>query len=253
MEIGIIGAGNMGSAILKGIRDKGLFEKIRVYDTDNEKAGEYYADMETVAGSDVIVLAVKPNVLYLLIDQIRDFVPEGTIVVSVAAGQSAEKIEKAFAKKVKVVRVMPNTPLMVGEGMTAIAPSFSAEDSDLAIVKSIFESAGRAEIVPESLMDAVTGVSGSSPAYVYMFIEALADAAVNAGLPRDKSYTFAAQSVLGAAKMVLETGKHPGELKDNVCSPGGTTIEAVKVLEEKGLRGTVMEAVSACVEKSKKM
>ena len=148
---------------------------------------------------------------------------------------------------------MPNTPAMVQEAMSAITPNEHITEEETKMVVSLFESFGKAEIVPESLMDAVVGVSGSSPAYVYMFIEAMADAAVNDGMPRAQAYKFAAQSVLGAAKMVLETGKHPGELKDMVCSPGGTTIEGLAALEENGFRGAIIKACDANFEKNKKL
>ncbi|MEE0943872.1 MAG: pyrroline-5-carboxylate reductase [Clostridia bacterium] len=261
-SIGFIGAGNMGGAIMGGISSKGLSGTIYVYDKNTESAknaakkyGASSADIKAAASADIIILAVKPNVLYSVIEEIKDSVSDKSVVVSIAAGQSIDKMEKAFDKPVKLMRVMPNTPALVGEGMSALSPNALLADDKEAMdaVVSIFESFGKAEIVPENLMDAVTGVSGSSPAYVFMFIEALADAAVAAGMPRDKSYIFAAQSVLGAAKMVLETGTHPAELKDMVCSPGGTTIEAVKILEEKGLRAAVMDAVKACVEKSRSM
>lgn len=257
-SIGFIGAGNMGGAIIGGISAKGLFDEVFVYDNNAaaaEKYGVYKADIKTASSANIVVLAVKPNVLYSVIDEIKDCVQDDAVVVSIAAGQSIERIEKAFGKSVKLMRVMPNTPALVGEGMSALSPNslLAADKAGAEEVVAIFESLGKAEIVPESLMDAVTGVSGSSPAYVFMFIEALADAAVAAGMPRDKSYIFAAQSVLGSAKMVLETGTHPAELKDMVCSPGGTTIEAVKVLEEKGIRAAVMDAVKACVEKSRSM
>ena len=148
---------------------------------------------------------------------------------------------------------MPNTPAMVGEGMTAVCPNEHLTEDEIAYVKSLLESFSRAEIVPERLMDVVTAVSGSSPAYVFMLIEAMADAAVSGGMPRKQAYQFAAQAVLGSAKMVLDTGKHPGELKDMVCSPAGTTIDAVKVLENEGMRSAVINAVCACVEKSREM
>lgn len=148
---------------------------------------------------------------------------------------------------------MPNTPALVNEGMSALCPNKNIEDEELKIVKDIFDSFGKSEVVGEYLIDAVIGVSGSSPAYVFMFIEAMADAAVMAGMPRKQAYNFAAQSVLGSAKMVLESGKHPGELKDMVCSPAGTTIDAVKVLENEGMRSAVINAVCACVEKSREM
>ena len=153
----------------------------------------------------------------------------------------------------KIVRVMPNTPALVGEGMSAVCTNSYVTADEKGAVLQILNSFGKAEIVSESIMDAVTAVSGSSPAYVYMFIEAMADAAVRGGMTRDLAYTFASQSVLGSAKMVLETGKHPGELKDMVCSPGGTTIDAVAVLEETGFRNSVMKAMDACIKKSKSM
>jgi pyrroline-5-carboxylate reductase len=148
---------------------------------------------------------------------------------------------------------MPNTPALVGEGMAALSPNANVTEDEAKNILNIFQSFGKAEIVPEYLMDTVTAVSGSSPAYVFMFIEAMADAAVMGGMPRNQAYTFAAQSVLGSAKMVLETGKHPGELKDMVCSPAGTTIDAVGVLEEEGFRSGVIKAMTACIEKSKKL
>ena len=148
---------------------------------------------------------------------------------------------------------MPNTPALVGEGMTGVCCNEEVSDAEMQDVLKILESCGKAEMLPERLIDVVVSVSGSSPAYVFMFIEAMADEAVAAGMPRKQAYEFAAQSVLGSAKMVLETGKHPGELKDMVCSPGGTTIQAVKVLEEKGMRAAVMDAMDACIEKSKCM
>jgi pyrroline-5-carboxylate reductase len=148
---------------------------------------------------------------------------------------------------------MPNTPADVGEGMTALCPSANVGEADLKTVTEIFSSFGEAEIVTENMIDVVTGVSGSSPAYVFMFIEALADAAVHDGMPRKQAYKFAAQTVLGSAKMVLETGKHPGELKDMVCSPGGTTIEAVKVLEREGFRAAIQDAMEACTIKAEQL
>lgn len=261
-SIGFIGAGNMGGAIMGGIAGKGLFDTVFVFDKNvdaanaaKEKYGAMSADINVAASADVVLLAVKPNVLFSVINEVKDVVRDDAVIVSIAAGQSIEKIEQAFGRKIKLMRVMPNTPALVGEAMSALSPNGLLSEDKAAtdgIVK-IFEGLGKAEIVPEKLMDAVTGVSGSSPAYVFMFIEALADAAVAAGMPRAQSYTFAAQSVLGSAKMVLETGTHPAVLKDMVCSPGGTTIDAVKVLEEKGLRGAVMDAVAACVEKSRNM
>ena len=264
-KIGFIGAGNMGSAIIGGIIKKGLFkpDEILVYDKNESATAALNKDFNIKTGlkitdvtkSDILFLCVKPNVLYSVIDEIKDSVSNDTVIVSIAAGQTIEKIEKAFAKEILLVRVMPNTPALVAEGMSAIAPNKNMESNKNALsqIIDIFNAVGKAETVPERLIDAVTGISGSSPAYVFMFIEALADAGVKAGMSRSQAYTFCAQSVLGSAKMVLELEKHPAELKDMVCSPAGTTIEAVKVLEENGFRGAVMNAVDACVKKSQSM
>ena len=184
---------------------------------------------EVAAFAEVLILAVKPFYYEDVIKEIRDVVADDTIVVSIAPGKKLTWIEGLFEKPLKIVRTMPNTPALVGAGF------------------------GKTEIVEEDMIDVVVGVSGSSPAYVFMFIEAMADAAVADGMPRAQAYRFAAQAVLGSAKMVLETGKHPGELKDMVCSPKGTTIEAVRVLEEKGLRSAVFEAMKACVKKGREV
>ncbi len=262
MKIGFIGVGNMGRAIIEGIVKADGACEIMVYDKnrDNmlyvcEKYGAIAAEnnQELAAQADILFLAVKPNVLYNVIDEIKKSINFEATVVSIVAGQSMEKIESAFGKRINLVRVMPNTPALVGEGMTALCPNRNVGENALKNVCEIFEKLGRAELVSECMMDAVTAVSGSSPAYIFMVIEAMADAAVMGGLPRDKAYIFAAQAVLGSAKMVLETGAHPGELKDSVCSPGGTTIEAVKVLEDRGLRSALIEAMQACMDKSKKL
>ena len=188
-----------------------------------------------------------------MIEQIKDIVDESKLVISIAAGKSIAQIEQAFGKKLRIVRCMPNTPAMVGEGTTCICLQEDTDKADEELVLEMMNSFGKASILPERLMDAFIGVAGSAPAYVFIFIEAMADAAVQAGMPRKQAYELAAQTVLGSAKLALETGMHPGALKDMVCSPGGTTIEAVKVLEEKGFRAAVMDAVEACVEKSKNM
>ena len=175
------------------------------------------------------------------------------MIVSIAAGKTIAAIEDSFGKPVKLVRAMPNTPALVGESMSALCVNQNVTPEELKEVQALFNSFGKSEVISESLMDAVIGVSGSSPAYVYMFIEAMADAAVADGMPRAQAYKFAAQSVYGSAKMVLETGKHPGELKDAVCSPAGTTIEAVAALEAGGFRNTVISAQRACSQKSRDM
>lgn len=265
MKIGFIGLGNMASAMIGGILQKKMADpediigtartedtrekirakfKITVAGTNAEAAGE----------SDILFLAVKPVFLQEVIEEIREIVSEKTVIVSIAAGKSLAELTEGFGRReLKIVRCMPNTPALVLEGCTGICPGENVTPEELARVERLMNSFGRAYVIPERLMDAVTGVSGSSPAYVFLLIEAMADGAVAAGMPRKQAYEFAAQAVLGSAKMVLETGMHPGELKDMVCSPGGTTIEAVRVLEEKGLRAAVMAAMEACIEKAKRM
>ena len=178
---------------------------------------------------------------------------EDKIIITIAPGKTLAWLEEKFGKKVKIVRTMPNTPAMVMEGMTAASPNSYLSEEEVKYACHILESFGKVEVIPERLMDAVVGVSGSSPAYVFILIEAMADAAVSDGMPRAQAYKFAAQAVMGSAKMVLETGKHPGELKDMVCSPAGTTIEAVRVLEGTGFRSSVIEAMKACTDIAKGM
>lgn len=262
--IGFIGGGNMGSAMIGGILNSSLATSSQVIASAHTAATleqlrtrwgiETTPSNETVAErSDILFLAIKPNKFDEVIPQIASHVKSQCVVVSIAAGKSIDAIETAFGREIKLVRAMPNTPALVGEAMSALCANASVTAEELAEVTQIFNSFGKCEVVPESLIDAVVGVSGSSPAYVYMFIEAMADAAVADGMPRAQAYKFAAQSVYGAAKMVLETGKHPGELKDAVCSPGGTTIEAVAALEKGGLRDTVITAQRACSKKSHDM
>lgn len=263
-KIGFIGSGNMGSAMIGGIVSSNLVASSNVIASAKTQATidrlteQFHIrgtldNCEVVRQSDIIFLAVKPYLYEPVIKEIRDDVTENHIIVAIAAGQTLTNMEALFGKEIKLVRTMPNTPAMVLEAMSAVTPNEQMTQDDTDTILTIFESFGKAELVPESLMDAVVGVSGSSPAYVYMFIEAMADAAVKDGMPRIQAYKFAAQSVLGAAKMVLDTGKHPGELKDAVCSPGGTTIEAVTRLEECGFRDAVITAQNACSEKSRMM
>ncbi|MBF8983334.1 pyrroline-5-carboxylate reductase [Lutibacter sp. B2] len=263
-RIGFIGCGNMGQAIIGGIIKSNMFspENIIIGDLNTkslEVANEKYSirtttdNNEVAKETDILVLSIKPNLYKVVIDGIKDLVKDDVIVVTIAAGKDIKGTEEMFGRKLKIVRVMPNTPALVGEGMSAICANEVVTKEELEGIIDIFESFGKAEIVNENLMDVVTSVSGSSPAYVYMFIEAMADAAVLDGMPRDQAYKMAAQAVLGAAKMVLETGIHPGKLKDMVCSPGGTTIEAVATLEEKGFRTAVISAMRECTKKSIKM
>jgi pyrroline-5-carboxylate reductase len=264
MTLGFIGLGNMAQAMIGGILQKGLMgsnEIIGAARTEEtcRKVEEKYgiqtrtSNQAVAKEADIIVLAVKPQYLKVVIADIMDSVDDSKIILSIAAGKTINWLANEFEKPMRIIRVMPNTPALVGEGCSAVCRNDLVQDDDFHFVMELLESFGKAYTVPESLMDVVVGVSGSSPAYVFLFIEAMADAAVAGGMPRKQAYEFAAQSVLGSAKMVLETGKHPGELKDMVCSPAGTTIEAVKVLEECGFRGTVMDAVAACIEKSKNL
>lgn len=262
--IGFIGGGNMASAIIGGILNARLAAKEQIIataktektiDSLKERFGikAVRDNAEAARQSDILFLAVKPYLFKEIISEIKDFIQPDSIIISIAAGQTITGIESVFAKDIKLIRAMPNTPAMVGEAMSALCANQNITEPELTEVILIFNSFGKCEIVPEAMMDAVVGVSGSSPAYVYMFIEAMADAAVADGMPRAQAYKFAAQSVLGAAKMVLETGTHPGALKDAVCSPGGTTIEAVSVLEQQGLRSAVITAQRACAQKSRDM
>ena len=264
MRLGFIGTGNMASAIIGGVIKHGIAKPEEIIGADvfapgRERVQKQFGiqvtadNMEVVKNADVMVLSVKPQYYADVISQISGEIKENQIVITIAPGKTLQWLAEQFGKDVKIVRTMPNTPAMVGEGMTAACPNEFITDEDLAIVKTLLESFSMVEVVPEKLMDAVTAVSGSSPAYVYMFIEAMADAAVSGGLSRPQAYKFAAQAVLGSAKMVLETGKHPGELKDMVCSPAGTTIEAVRVLEERGLRSAVFEAMKVVEDISGRM
>ncbi len=264
MKLGFIGAGNMGSAIIGGVIESGLVtgDDITVSDCNRAKLEElkksYGVNVTSrnkdCLNSDFVFLSVKPNEIGEVLGEFKEHRVDKPIFVSIAAGQTVEKLSSIMNNpRAKIVRVMPNTPALVGEGMSAMCINENVTRDESDTVLEILRSFGRAELVSESVMDTVTAVSGSSPAYVFMFIEAMADAAVKGGMTRDMAYTFAAQSVLGSAKMVLETKKHPAELKDMVCSPGGTTIDAVAILEEEGMRGTVMNAMEACIKKSKSM
>ena len=264
MKVGFIGSGNMGSAMMRGIIASGKCTDDEIMASDAmagvltliEKELGILTSMDNkivASFADVVFLAVKPQCYQDVIEEIRDVVSLDKIVVTIAPGKTLGWLQEVFAKPVKIIRTMPNTPAMAREGMMGMCPNGHVSKEDIALVRDICSGFGSTEIVGENLMDVVTAVSGSSPAYVFMLIEAMADAAVADGMPRTQAYKFSAQAVLGSAKMVLETGKHPGELKDMVCSPGGTTIEAVRVLEEKGMRSAVFEAVKACVAKSRGM
>lgn len=263
-KIGFIGCGNMGTAMIKGILDSGkcgaseLMASAKSEKTRTAKAQAFGIRMtadnrEVAAFADVLFLAVKPQFYSEVIREIQYVVDDNMIIVSIAPGKTLAWFEEQFGKELKVIRTMPNTPAMVKEGMMGMCVNDRVSEAETALVREICDGFSRTEMVEEHLMDVVTAVSGSSPAYVFLFIEAMADAAVAGGMPRKQAYTFAAQAVLGSAKMVLETGLHPGELKDMVCSPAGTTIQAVRVLEEKGLRSAVISAMEKCLDISRGM
>lgn len=265
---GFFGAGNMGSAMIGGLLSAGLAEKEQVIasvkseESRDRISGTFgihtVCDTAQACNAKILILAVKPYQFDQVLPTVQKLLNPDQILISVAAGKTLSEIENAVmnvrvAGFLKAARVMPNTPALVGESMSAVSFNSNFSDEDKKKVMELFSSFGRAEEVPESMMDAVTGVSGSSPAFVYMMIEAMADAAVAEGMPRAQAYTFAAQSVLGSAEMVLKTKKAPGELKDAVCSPGGTTIEGVCALESLGFRSAVIEGVRAAVEKSREL
>ena len=265
MKTGFIGAGNMAGAIIGGLINADIVRKENLFICDSSEEAlkslrDKFPGVNTSRNNrdfldklDVLFLAVKPHIYTPVIEEIKDVLPENVIVVTIAAGQTMKNVRERFGKDLKLVRTMPNTPALVGEGMTAACPGENLSSAEVDQVLTLLGAMGKVEVLPESLFDSYTALCGSGPAYVFMFIEALADGAVREGIPRNKAYDMAAQTVLGSARMVLETGRHPGQLKDQVCSPGGTTIEAVGSLEKYGFRSSVMEAVRVCAEKSVRM
>ena len=267
MKIGFIGLGNMATAMIGGIIKEGIVKPEEILGSSRTKESLQKAvdsfgicgmenNISVAEKADILILAVKPQMYESVIGEIKGKIKPSGLLVSIAPGKTISWLQKALGDEKaeeKLTRCMPNTPALVGEGCTGVCFSESMTREERVLVLKVLCSFGRAMEVPESLMDVVVGVSGSSPAYVFLFIEAMADAAVADGMPRKLAYEFAAQAVYGSAKMVLETGMHPGQLKDMVCSPAGTTIEAVRVLEEKGMRSSIIEAQRACVKKSKEM
>lgn len=268
--IGFIGLGNMAKAIIGGLLQKEVVKKEQIIGSAKTektllKMRSDYGIMtvpdnsEVAKQADVLVLAVKPQMIDGVLEEIRDFLKEDVLVISILAGKTISYLEKGIGREIKLVRCMPNVAALVSEGCTGVCFNENCLDEDKYLALGILESIGMAKEVTENLMDAVIGASGSSPAFVFMMIEALADAVVQAGMRRDLAYEMVAQAVYGSAKLVLESEKalgekkHPAQLKDMVCSPGGTTIEGVKALEEGGFRGVLMEAVAATIEKSKKL
>jgi pyrroline-5-carboxylate reductase len=260
--IGFIGTGNMGSAMLGGIINSGICPapEILISDTSEaalERTAALYPGIltttdnnEVVNKADILILAVKPHIYPIIMKEVGSQIRTETLVVTIAAGVTLDKMTGWLSENHKIIRTMPNAPALVGEGMTALCPNNNITEKELDTIKGIISSFGKCEILPENMINAFTSLCGSSPAWVFMMIEALADGAVLEGIPRAKAYPMAAQAILGSAKMALETGKHPAELKDMVCSPGGTTIEAVSELESHGFRSALMEAVRVCTNKA---
>lgn len=261
-RIGFIGAGNMATALIKGILKANLVTSdfVSASDVDIEKLdslkNEYginviFKDNEKlVAESDIVILAVKPQIFDKILKEISSKLDKSKLVISIAAGISTEYIENVVEKELKIIRAMPNIPALILEGATAIAPGSHADEDDVRIGYKIFDAIGKVVVVDESQMDAVTGLSGSGPAYVFMIIEALSDAGVKMGLSRNVAMKLAAQTVMGAAKLQIETGMHPGRLKDMVTSPGGTAIAGIHTLEQGGLRTTLINAVESATMRS---
>ena len=263
-KIAFLGAGNMAEALVAGIVKGKLSEPEFLLATDISptrlevlkdryqiKVGD--KNLDAVLWANVIILCVKPQVIKEVLTEIQSGISEKQLVISVAAGVPIKGIQDKIGQTIPLVRAMPNTPAVIQEGVTALAGSNGLSSEHLKFAQGIFESVGKVVVVDESLMDAVTGLSGSGPAYVYLAIEALIDGGVRVGLPRNIAHTLAVQTVLGAAKMVRETGEHPAVLKDRVTSPGGTTIAGLQRLEEGGLRATLIEAVEAATHRSSEL
>ncbi len=263
-KIAFLGAGNMAEALVAGIVKAKLSEPEFVLATDITPARlEILKDryqiqvgvknLDAVLWADIIVLCVKPQVMNDVLTEIQSSLSEKQLVISVAAGVSINRMQDKIGQTIPLVRAMPNTPAVIQEGVTALAGCSGLSLEQLSVAQTLFESVGRVVVVDEALMDAVTGLSGSGPAYVYLAIEALIDGGVRVGLPRNIAHVLAVQTVLGAAKMVRETNEHPAVLKDRVTSPGGTTIAGLQRLEEGGLRATLIDAVEAATNRSREL
>lgn len=264
LAVGFLGAGQMASALAAGWARAGLLDtaKSRAADPIPEARANFEkstgvrtltSNRDVAASCDVLVLAVKPQVVQEVLGELRTTLGAGHLVVSIAAGLTLQTLARGLGESTRIVRVMPNTPCLVGASATGYAPGPAATAEDIELVGSLFGAVGTAFQVGEHLIDAVTGLSGSGPAFVYVFIEALADGGVKCGLPRDVALALAAQTILGSARMVLETGKHPGALKDAVASPGGTTIAGLHALERAGLRAAAMDAVEAATRRAREL
>lgn len=264
MRLGFIGLGNMAKAILGGLLQGGLFEPEDIVGSDiseavRQKAEECFhirtvaSNIEAAAGADVLILAVKPQFLEGVLQELAPQIAENTLVISIAAGKSLTWLHERLPEKVRMLRFMPNTAALVGESCTAVCRDALATDDDVALGVKICEAFGKAQVLDEKLMDVFGAIGSSSGAFAFLYMESLADGAVAAGMPRKMAYEVAAQATLGAAKLMVESGEHPGVLKDMVCSPGGTTIQGIHALEQGAVRGSVMAAIEACVEKSRKL
>ncbi|MCL6610812.1 MAG: pyrroline-5-carboxylate reductase [Peptococcaceae bacterium] len=264
LKLGFLGGGAMAGALLAGLTGSGAVAARDLYVSDVSRErlellkaslniNILYDNREVVRLADIIILAVKPGIVLSVLREAAGELKPGQTVISIAAGVPLGSLESAAGGEAAVVRVMPNTPALVGEGASAVCPGTRAGSRDVERALAVFNAVGRAVEVPESMMDAVTGLSGSGPAYMFVILEALADAGLRMGLPRNVAVLLAAQTMLGAAKMLLETGRHPGQLKDMVTTPGGTTIEGLYTLERRGLRGALMEAVEAAAARSREL
>lgn len=256
-HIGFIGCGKMAQAMIQGMLSSKVASPQQIIVSARTEETLHFVEKtykirttlnnkEVAANTDYLFLAVQPDSYADIINEVKEVVSDETMIITIAAGITLDFIEKQFDRPMKTVRSMPNTPSLVGEGMSAISVNSYVTSENLSEVVKLFEGFGKVEVIEEQYMDAIPAVSGSSPAYAYMFIEALADGAVMQGIPRKQAYKFAAQALLGAAKMVLDTEKHPGELKDDVCTPGGTTIKAVATLEKQGFRASIIAAMESC-------
>jgi pyrroline-5-carboxylate reductase len=263
-KVGFIGAGNMGEALIRGLVNASVVAPEAIWASDvrlerlKELDSQYGIqlapdNLEVVRQADVVIMAVKPQIMAAVLREIASALTKRKLMISLAAGVSTARIRAMLGREVRLIRVMPNTPALVLEGVTAIAKAEGLEADDLDVAGEIFSAVGRVVVLDEELLDAVTGLSGSGPAYVAVVIESLADGGVKMGLDRITAMTLATQTVLGAAKLLLETGMHPGALKDMVSSPGGTSIAGISALEEGGIRTTFIKAVERATSRSKEL
>lgn len=263
-KIGCLGGGAMGEAIVAGLLREGLVDAANVIVSDVDRSRLDYLNKKlgistsvdntaVVTAADVVIMAVKPHVMVSLLKEVAPAARREQTFISIAAGITIEQLQYYFDQSVPVIRAIPNTPCLVGEGATALSAGKHANESNIEIARAVFAAVGKVVEVPEAFLDAVTGLSGSGPAYMYIIIEALTDGAVRLGLPRETARMLAAQTMLGAAKMVLDTGEHPSKLKDMVTTPGGTTMAGLFALEDGGVRALMMQAVAAATRRSREL